>query len=227
MKPLSNLQVSTDFIRANTRLTVVDGLDIGRPGAPRLMHLWLADEIAPIWTATEGELERTGIEPPFWAFAWAGGQAVARLVLTLPVLVHGKRVLDIAAGSGMIAVAAACAGAAEVLANDIDPMCEAAVTLNALANNVEVGWLGGNLLDQDPPDVDIILAGDIFYQKQMADRFLAWLTLASARGIEIYAGDPGRAYAPLHGAPPLAEYEIATSLDLEGVSHRRTRVWKL
>lgn len=227
LNPPSNLQNSMNFIRANTRLTGVDGLNICRQGEPLLLRLWLASEITPIWTATEEDLEQAGVDPPFWAFPWAGGQAVARLMLAQPELVRGKRVLDIAAGSGMIAVAAACAGAVRVLANDIDPLCEAAVALNAAANGVEVDWLGGNLLDDDPPDVDVILAGDVFYQKQMAKRFHAWLAIAAARGTEVYAGDPGRAYAPQGGASPIAEYDIATSFDLEGVTKRRARVWRL
>jgi predicted nicotinamide N-methyase len=214
------------FIRANTRPVPVAGLDIGTAGAPEPMRLWLADEITPIWTATEADLDQAGLDPPFWAFAWAGGQAVARLLLGDPARVHGKRVLDIAAGSGMIAIAAARAGAARVDANDIDPLCEAATALNAELNCAEVGWIGGNLLDGPVPDVDVIVAGDIFYQKQMASLFLAWLGTAAARGIDVYAGDPGRAYAP-RDAQPLAEYDIVTSLDLEGVTQRRARVWKL
>ncbi len=191
------------------------------------MRLWLADAITPIWSATEADLKRQSLDPPFWAFAWAGGQAVARCVLARPELVSGRRVLDIACGSGMIAIAAAHAGAAKVWANDIDPLCEAAVSLNAEANHVAIEWLGGDLLAAPAPAVDVILAGDIFYQKQMADRFLAWLGEAAARGIEVYVGDPGRAYAPDGGGPPLAEYDIETTLDLEGVTHRLTRVWTL
>lgn len=214
------------LIRTNTRLLPVAGLDLGPPGTPQLMQLWLADEITPIWTATEADLGRGGIEPPFWAFAWAGGQAVARLVLDQPDIARGKRVLDIACGGGMIAIAAARSGAARVLANDIDPVCEAALSLNAAANGVVASWLGGDLLDAPPPDVDVIFAGDIFYQKQMADRFLAWLGEAAGRGIAVFAGDPGRAYAP-RGGEPLAEYEIDTSLDLEGITRRTARVWRL
>ncbi len=191
------------------------------------MRLWLADAITPIWSATEADLERQSLDPPFWAFAWAGGQAVARCVLARPEIVQGRRVLDIACGSGMIAIAAAHAGAATVWANDIDAMCEAAVSLNAQANDVAISWLGGDLLEAPAPAVDVILAGDIFYQKQMAERFLAWLGEAAARGIEVYVGDPGRAYAPGDGAPPLAEYDIETTLDLEGVTHRLARVWML
>lgn len=216
-----------DFVRRNTRLMEVPGLVLGHAGSPAALWLWLADEITPIWTATETGLVASGIDPPFWAFPWAGGQAVARLVLERPEIVRSKRVLDIASGSGMIAVAAASAGASRVLANDIDPVCEAALALNAEANGVKIDWLGGDLLEQAVPDVDVILAGDVFYQKQMADRFLVWLGEAAAQGIEVYAGDPGRAYAPETGAQPLAEYAIDTTLDLEGVTSRRARVWKL
>jgi predicted nicotinamide N-methyase len=211
------------FIQANTRLLKVEGLDLG--GAP--MRLWLADAITPIWSATEAVLARQSLDPPFWAFAWAGGQAAARCVLARPEIVRGRRVLDIACGSGMIAVAAAHAGAAEVWANDIDPVCEAAVWLNAQANNVSIDWLGGDLLEAPAPAVDVILAGDIFYQKQMAERFLAWLGEAAARGIEVLVGDPGRAYAPKNDLTPLVEYDIETTLDLEGVTRRLARVWAL
>jgi predicted nicotinamide N-methyase len=226
LRPFPDLQRMTEFVRANTRLLDVPGLFLPHTGMPRPMQLWLADEITPIWTATEAGLESTGIDPPFWAFPWAGGQAVARLVLERPEIVRGQRVLDIATGSGMIAIAAASAGAAHILANDIDPLCEAALALNTQANEVTAGWLGGNLLDYAVPDVDVILAGDIFYQKQMADQFLVWLGKAVGQGISVYAGDPGRAYAPGGGAP-LAEYNIDTTFDLEGVTIRRARVWKL
>lgn len=215
------------FIRANTRLMPVSGLDLGTTGAPRPLHLWQADEITQIWTATEADLERAGLDPPFWAFAWAGGQAVARYLLERPHLVRGKRVLDIATGSGLVAVAAAAAGARNVTANDIDPLAEAAIALNAEANGVEVAWLGGNLLDAPPPAVDVILAGDIFYQKQMANRFLDWLARAATTGTLVLAGDPDRAYAPKDGAVSLAEYEVETTLDIESVTSRRARVWQI
>jgi predicted nicotinamide N-methyase len=225
--PLRTLDEMKAFIRANTRLTPV--ADLGADAGDKLKRLmiWQADEITPIWSATEADLAREGLDPPFWAFPWAGGQAVARLILERPDIVAGKRVLDIAAGSGMIGIAAAMAGAAQVLANDIDPLCEAAVSLNAEANGVTLVWMGGDLLQGPPPDVDVILAGDIFYQKQMAEQFLDWLGRASAQGVDIYAGDPGRAYAPKGGAAPIAEYDIETTTDLESVSVRRSRVWKL
>lgn len=212
------------FIRANTRLAPVVGLCSGNRAE---LLIWQADEIAPIWSATEADLARQGLDPPFWAFPWAGGQAVARLILERPQLVKGKRVLDIAAGSGMIAIAAAMSGATTVVANDIDPLCEAATALNAKANGVKIDWIDGDLLHGPPPNVDVILAGDIFYQKQMAERFLDWLARAAAQGADVYAGDPGRAYAPQGGAAPIAEYDIETTADLESVTLRRSRVWKL
>jgi predicted nicotinamide N-methyase len=210
------------FIQANTRLLPVPGLAAG--GVP--LRLWQADAVTPIWSATETDLNRQGIDPPFWAFPWSGGQAIAQLILQQPEIVQGKRVLDIACGSGLIAIAAALAGAAQVTANDIDPLCEAAAGLNAAANGVTVNWLGGDLLGGPAPEVDVIVAGDVFYQRQMADRFVEWLSRA-AGGAAVYAGDPGRAYAPGNLAAPVAEYDIDTSLDLESAVFRRTRVWKL
>lgn len=215
------------FITANTRLAPVDGLVLRHRGKPELLTIWQADEITPIWSATEDDLGRHGIEPPFWAFPWAGGQAVARLILERPEIVCGKRVLDIACGSGMVGIAAAAAGAGTVLVNDIDPICEAAAQLNAEANGVSLSWLEGNLLDDPPTDVDVILAGDIFYEMTMAARFLGWMRQAAASGIAVYAGDPGRAYAPAEETGLQAEYDIATTMELESATARRARVWRI
>lgn len=215
------------FIIANTRLGPVEGLRLSHLDLPQTLQMWQADEITPIWSATEEDLQRQGLEPPFWAFPWAGGQAVARLILERPELVAGKRVLDIACGSGMVGIAAAAAGASAVLVNDIDPICQAAAELNADANSVTVQWLGGNLLEAEPPEVDVILAGDIFYEMTMAQRFLGWLNAAGARGMTTYAGDPGRAYAPRSEAGLMAEYDIATTLELESTRQRRARVWQI
>lgn len=215
------------FIIANTRLEPVEGLRLSHLDLPQTLQIWQADEITPIWSATEEDLQRQGLEPPFWAFPWAGGQAVARLILERPELVAGKRVLDIACGSGMVGIAAAAAGASAVLVNDIDPICQAAAELNADANSVTLQWLGGNLLEAEPPDVDVILAGDIFYEMTMAQRFLGWLNAAGARGMTAYAGDPGRAYAPRSEAGLMAEYDIATTLELESTRQRRARVWQI
>ena len=215
------------FIKANTRLRPVEGLHLHHREEPQILQMWQADEITPIWSATEDDLARQGLEPPFWAFPWAGGQAVARFVLERSELVRGKRVLDIACGGGVVGIAAAAAGAAEVTVNDIDPICQAAAELNAAANGVSLGWIGGNLLSSPPPEVEVILAGDVFYEMSMAERFLSWLQEASARGITAYAGDPGRAYAPKTTAGLLAEYDIATTMELESATARRARVWRI
>lgn len=216
------------FIAANTRLAPVAGLVLTHRGGPEPLRIWQADEITPIWSATEKDLDRQGIEPPFWAFPWAGGQAVARLILERPEIVRGRRVLDIACGSGMVGIAAAAAGASAVWVNDIDPICEAAAALNAEANGVSLSWLEGNLLDAPPPvAVDVILAGDIFYEMTMAARFLTWLRQAAAGGVAVYAGDPGRAYAPAGETGLLAEYDIATTMELESAALRHARVWRI
>ncbi|MFN4183488.1 MAG: class I SAM-dependent methyltransferase [Hyphomonas sp.] len=227
MAPTDTLARNRAFIAANTRLAPVAGLVLTHRGGPEPLRIWQADEITPIWAATEEDLDRQGIEPPFWAFPWAGGQAVARLILDRPEIVRGKRVLDIACGSGMVGIAAAAAGARAVWVNDIDPICQAAAELNAEANGVAFSWMGGNLLDAPPAEVDVILAGDIFYEMTMAARFLDWLRQAAAGGIAVYAGDPGRAYAPAEETGLLAEYDIETTMELESATARHARVWQI
>ena len=207
------------FILANTRLQAV-------PHAPEI-SLWLADEVTPIWRLTEEELGEMGLPPPFWAFAWAGGQGLARWLLDHPADVAGKTVLDLAAGSGLVGVAALQAGAASVLCADIDPFCGAAVTLNAEANGVTLGFTDADLLDAPPPDVDVICAGDVFYEQPMADRVLAWLTEAAGRGTRVLVGDPLRTYFPKSGFDLLAEYAVPTTRELEDDAIKRTRVWTL
>ena len=207
------------FILANTRLQSV-------PHAPEI-SLWLADEVTPIWRLTEEELGELGLPPPFWAFAWAGGQGLARWLLDNPHEVAGKRVLDFAAGSGLVGIAAMKAGAASALCADIDPFCAAAVTLNAEASHVALAFTGDDLLAAPPPDVDVICAGDVFYEKPMAGRVLAWLTAASDRGTRVLVGDPLRSYFPKNGFQLLAEYEVPTTRELEDSAVKRTRVWAL
>ena len=208
-----------DFIAANTRLQAV-------PHAPEI-SLWLADEITPLWRLTEEELGEMGLPPPFWAFAWAGGQALARWLLDHPSEVAGKRVIDLATGSGLVAVAAMKAGAASVLAADIDPFCAAAVAANAQANSVEIAFTDANLLDAPPPSVDLICAGDVFYEKPMAEAVLAWLKQAQANGARVIVGDPGRTYFPKSGLTLLAEYTVPTTRELEDQEVKRSRVWSL
>jgi predicted nicotinamide N-methyase len=207
------------FIVANTRLQ-------SPPHTPEL-RLHLADEITPIWTLTEEELGELGLAPPFWAFAWAGGQALARWLLDHPDEVAGKRVIDFATGSGIVAIAAAMAGAQGVFAADIDPFCVAAVGLNAKANAVAVSFSGDNLLDAAPPDADVIVAGDICYEKPLAERVLAWLAAARAAGARVLIGDPGRSYFPKSGLVHLAEYRVPTTRELEDAEVKRSSVWAL
>jgi predicted nicotinamide N-methyase len=205
------------LIRANTRPIAVGGL-----GG---ITIFTADKLTPIWEATEKDLAAHNIAPPFWAFPWAGGQALSRYLLDHPEIAQGKRVLDLASGSGLVAIAAAKAGAAEVIANDIDPMCEAAISINAEINNVDIRYIGSDLLAADPPAVDVILAADVFYEQTPAKRFLAFLQRAHAKGITVFAGDPGRTYFPRDAFRQVAEYEVATSTEIENVPVKTARVW--
>ncbi len=207
------------FIADNTRL-------LPTPHAPELL-LHLADEITPIWKLTEEALEEIGLPPPFWAFAWAGGQALARYVLDHPEIVRGKHVIDFATGSGIVAVAAMKAGAKSVLAADIDVFCEAAVAMNAQANGVEIGFTDQNLLDAPPPAADVLLAGDICYEGPMAKAVMAWLAQGRAAGAAVLVGDPGRTYFPKEGLVKLAEYQVPTTRELEDLAVKRTSVWTL
>lgn len=196
------------------------------PHTPEL-KLYLASEIEPIWRQTEMELQQEGLEPPFWAFAWAGGQALARYLLDHPEEVRGKRVLDFATGSGLVAIAAMKAGAAHCLGADIDPFCEAAVALNAAANGVAVDFTGRDLLGGPLPEAEIICAGDICYAWPLADRVRQWLEAACAAGSRVLIGDPGRAYLPREGLLPLASYEVETTRELEDREVRSTGVFAL
>jgi predicted nicotinamide N-methyase len=208
----------TAFILANTRLQ-------SPPHTPELA-LHLADEVTPIWRMTEEALAEIGLPPPFWAFAWAGGQAVARYVLDHPQIVEGKRVLDFATGSGLVAIAAMKAGAASVLGSDVDGFCGPAVALNAAANGVAVAYTDRDLLDGPVPEgVQVILAGDICYEQPLAGRVLAWLTAARASGLTVLIGDPMRTYFPRGGLVKLAEYQVPTTRELEDFEVKRTSVW--
>jgi predicted nicotinamide N-methyase len=165
------------------------------------------------------------VAPPFWAFAWAGGQAVARWVLDHPQEARGREVLDLATGSGLVAIAAMKAGAASALGADIDPFCAAAVALNAKANGVRVEFTGENLLAGPPPDVELICAGDVFYEKPLAERAHAWLERAHRAGTRVLLGDPGRTYFDRRGLVQLAEYRVATTRELEDAEVKKTGVW--
>jgi len=205
------------FILQNTRLQ--------RPPHTPELSLYLADEITPIWRMTEEELGRIGLPPPFWAFAWAGGQAIARYLLDNPAEAAGKQVVDFATGSGMVAIAAMKAGAAQVLASDIDGFCEAAVAVNAAANGVVVRFTDRDLLGAPAPECELITAGDICYEKPLAERVLAWLEEVHQRGARVLIGDPGRSYFPRQGLVRLADYQVETTRELEDFAVKRTGVF--
>ncbi|CAN7523656.1 methyltransferase [Phenylobacterium sp. LjRoot164] len=216
---IQTLEGRRAFILENTRIQPP-------PHTPELT-LHLADEVTPIWRLTEEALAEIGLPPPFWAFAWAGGQALARYVLDHPDEVAGKRVLDFASGSGIVGIAAMRAGAGHATATDIDPFCGAALAVNAELNEVRIDFTDQNLLDAPPPDVDVILAGDICYEKPLADQVMNWLAAAHVRGTRVLIGDPGRSYFPRVGLEKLAEYEVPTTRELEDREVKKTAVWTL
>ncbi|MEX0954567.1 MAG: methyltransferase [Rhizobiaceae bacterium] len=209
---------ATAFIRANTAL-------ITPPHVPEV-RLHLAAEAHDLWHRTEEELQQIGLPPPFWAFVWAGGQGLARYVLDNPDTVRGKSVLDFASGSGLVAIAAAKAGASAVIAADIDPFCAPAILLNAEANNVTVDQTGANLIGADD-GWDVVLAGDVFYDKPLADRLLPWFSALTARGALVLVGDPGRSYLPRAGLIERAAYSVPVTRVLEDAEIKRTTVWEV
>jgi predicted nicotinamide N-methyase len=204
------------FILAHTRLIAV-------PHAPEIC-LHLADEATALWQQTEEELGELGLPPPFWAFAWAGGQALARYVLDRPSVVRGKRVLDFASGSGLAGIAAAKAGASSVSASDVDVFACAAMTLNAKANSVAIEIVERDLVGLDGP-WDVVLAGDICYERDLASTVTAWLERLARRGVAVLIGDPGRAYLPRQRLTALATYEVPVTRALEDNEIKKTSVW--
>jgi predicted nicotinamide N-methyase len=209
-------RVPADFVRTHTRLAPV-------PFVPELV-LHQAQDVVALWEQTEAG--GTQQPPPFWAFAWAGGQALARYVLDDPGLVAGRSVLDLATGSGLVAVAAARAGADPVTANDIDPLSLAAAAANADANGVSLQLVEADLLDSEDT-YGVILAGDVFYSRAMAARVLPFLRRAASRGTLVLVGDPGRAYLPVDAMIRRATYDVPVVEDLESVPVRRTSVWQV
>jgi predicted nicotinamide N-methyase len=186
----------------------LDGLRLTEvPFVPEI-RLHLAEDSVVLRARLEAQVG-AALPPPFWADAWSGGQAVARYVLDHPDVVAGLRVLDVASGSGLVAIAAAVAGAAAVTANDIDPHALAAIALNAHANDVAVDVSGGDLLDGDGDDAEVVLAGDVFYSQSMAERMLPFLHRAAARGARALVGDPGRAYLPHDSLEVVAAYQVS------------------
>jgi predicted nicotinamide N-methyase len=206
------------FIAENTRI-------LPAAHAPEVL-LHLADDAVALWEMTEEELGRIGLPPPFWAFAWAGGQALARYILDHPALVQNRRVLDVASGSGLVAIAAMLAGAASAEAADLDPFAADAAALNAALNQVRITPTTRDAL-AGPTEADVILVGDLFYDRDLSPRLLAWLQAHANPARTILIGDPGRTYLPKDALEPVATYEVPVSRALEDAEVKRTRVWRL
>jgi predicted nicotinamide N-methyase len=192
------------------------------------IRLHQASEPIGVWQRTELAAGRTGLDPPFWAFAWAGGQALARHLLDHPEVVKGRNVIDIASGSGLVAIAAARAGAAAVTAYDIDPLAAAAITVNADANGVPVLAVCADVLDTDvatSPDIDVILVADAFYERDLAGRVMRFLERGYARGADVLASDFGRAYLPRDRLGALAVYDVPGLIGVEDADVKHTTIW--
>ncbi len=206
------------FIAANTRL-------LSPPLVPEI-KLHLAEESLPIWQKTEEELGEINVPPPYWAFAWAGGQALGRYLLDTPEVSRGLTVIDLGSGSGLTAIAAALCAARSVLAADIDAYALAAVRLNAGINRVEVATTARDLLAESPGAAGLILVGDLFYERQLADRVLKYIDEAKSKGARILIGDPQRNYFPRGRFQQLAEYKVPVTRELEDAEIKRTAVWQ-
>jgi predicted nicotinamide N-methyase len=215
--PTTEPALTSDLLHSHTRLET--------PSAVPEVLLHLAEEPIELWERTEQD--RGGqLPPPFWAFAWAGGQALARYVLDHPDLVRDRTVCDLAAGSGLVAIAAARAGASSVTAVEIDPLAAAAIRINAAANGVSVSVTLGDILD-GPAGVDVVLAGDVFYSRSMTERVLPFLQRARVAGARVLVGDPGRAYLPRGLFTEVAVYDIPVTQALESAELKVTTVWEL
>jgi len=207
------------FVLRQTRLRPVPGLT--------QIRLHLADEVLPLWHAVQVETGDPDAALPYWAFAWAGGLALGRYLGEHPEAVAGKRVFDLASGSGLCAIAAMRAGATEATGVDIDTFAAAAIQLNARGNRCRVTAVRRDVLDDEPPDVDIVLAGDTWYEAGLAERVMPWLRRARDRGIDVLVGDPGRRYLPTDQLVELARYEVRTTTELEDQERKHGWVYAL
>jgi predicted nicotinamide N-methyase len=207
------------FVLRHTRLGAVPGVDAVR--------LHLGDEILPLWHDVQVETHDPDAPLPYWAFAWGGGLAIARFLADHPEAVIGRRILDIASGSGLCAIAALRAGATEATAVDIDPFAVAAIRVNARANGVRMAVIERDVLDDEPPDADVVLAGDCWYEAGFAARITAWLRAASDTGLDVLIGDPGRRYLRTDELEELACYEVRTTTELEDLDRKDARVYRL
>jgi predicted nicotinamide N-methyase len=207
------------FVLRHTQLRRVPGLNG--------IRLHIADEVLPVWHAVQVETSDSDAPVPYWSVAWAGGLAIARYLHEHAETVSGRRVFDLASGSGLCAIAAMHAGAARATGADIDAFAVAAIGLNARANGCRVNVVHRDVLDDEPPDADLILAGDVWYDPRFAERVLLWLRRAREQGIDVLVGDPGRRYLPTAELVELASYDIRTTTDLEDLDHKRGRVYAL
>jgi predicted nicotinamide N-methyase len=212
-------------VKTDPQRFILDNTSVMAPPHVPEIRLHLADEAHNLWLKTEEELEEIGLPPPFWAFAWAGGQGLARYVLDHPEIVAGKRVLDFASGSGLVAIAAMKAGAASVLAADIDPWTGTAIKLNSRLNDVVIAFTSDNQMGR-LIDADVLLAGDVFYDKSFAEALVPWFTALVAAGKTVIVGDPGRSYCPKDLMVPLATYEVPVTRALEDAEVKKTVVWR-
>lgn len=213
-----NRRSTEAFIRANTRT-------LSPPLVPEIL-LHLAEESLPIWQKTEEDLGEINVPPPYWAFAWAGGQALARFILDNGDLVAGKRVLDLGCGSGLTAIAAMKAGGTSVLAADIDAIALAATRLNAALNGVRVETTAEDLLAMPPAAYGVVLVGDLFYERTLAERVLSFIDSAASLGALVLIGDPQRNYFPKGRFEPAAEYRVPVTRELEDAEIKQTAVWR-
>ena len=207
------------FVLRHTRLRPVPGLEE--------IRLHLADEVLPLWHAVQVETHDVDAALPYWAFAWSGGLALGRYLGEHPDAVAGKRVFDLASGSGLVAIAAMRAGATEATGVDIDAFAAAAIQLNARGNRCRVTAVRSDVLDDEPPDVDVVLAGDTWYEAGLAERDMPWLRRARDRGIDVLVGDPGRRYLPTDQLVELARYEVRTTTELEDQERKHGWVYAL
>jgi predicted nicotinamide N-methyase len=207
------------FVQRHTRLASPPGLE------PIRLHL--AEEVLPLWRAVQEATGDPDTALPYWAFAWGGGLALAHYLRDHPDAVAGRRVFDLAAGSGLVAIAALAAGAADAQAADIDPFAASAIALNARANGGRIDVVTRDVLDDEPPDADIVLCGDAWYEARLAERVLPFLQRCRAAGLDVLVGDPGRRYLPLDALEPLATYEVRTTTELEDLALKRAGVYRL
>ncbi|HWU60875.1 MAG TPA: methyltransferase [Ensifer sp.] len=212
-------------MKTDPRQFILENTGIMSPPHVPEVQLHLADEAHDLWLKTEDELEEIGLPPPFWAFAWAGGQGLARYVLDHPECVAGKRVVDFASGSGLVAIAAMKAGAAQVLAADIDPWTGTAIALNAGLNEVVIEYTRDDLVGI-AVDADVLLAGDVFYDQAFAAALTPWFERLASNGVAVLVGDPGRAYLPKDLLQALAVYQVPVTRALEDSEVKKTTVWR-